>query len=86
MAAHRFVTDRSLSGETLECLVRTLEGAHVGNVTGVVIGIMLKHGDYTFGICGEAFRNPTVALGVADMMKDELRSIIHQRTHLGSTF
>lgn len=68
----RLITLPDVSVETVQCLRALLAQAEAGDVLGVAYCAMHKRRHYTIHTCGEAHKNPTFALGMAQVLSDDL--------------
>lgn len=68
----RLISMNGVSRETVECLRTLLAQAEAGDVLGVAYCAMHKQRHYTIHTCGEAHKNPTFALGMAQVLSDDL--------------
>jgi hypothetical protein len=67
------------SNEPLQCLLKLLEQAKEGEITGFVVGVTLRRNRYAVTVCGEPKRDPCYGRGVAAAIDDELRELVHER-------
>ena len=71
------------SHEVVAVLNGLLEAAKVGALNGIVFGASFKGQRYLCDAAGAMHRNPVLALGVAQMLTEELSHLI--RREAGST-
>ncbi len=62
----------TLSNKTVECLETLLAQAKSGEVIGIAFTAMLKRRGYIANSAGEAYRNPTFAIGMTHALVKKL--------------
>lgn len=62
----------ALSVDTVECLRELLIEAQEGHLIGLAFAAMYRRRKYIVDTAGEAYRNPTFALGMTDVLHHEL--------------
>lgn len=60
--------------DVVEALEYLLAEARAGRLIGLAYGAMFRRRHYIVETAGEAHRNPLFALGVIDILEDELRA------------
>ena len=60
--------------DVIEALEYLLDEARKGHLIGIAYGAMFRRRHYIVETAGEAHRNPLFALGVIDILEDELRA------------
>jgi hypothetical protein len=65
----------SISHDTVEALEILLKDARAGRMIGLTFTAMYKHRNYVVNSAGEAYRNPTFALGMVVVL---INYLMHQ--------
>lgn len=55
---------RPVSNDTVRCLRALLAEAERGEIHGICYAVMKSDREFTYNLCGEAFRNPAWAAGM----------------------
>ncbi len=55
---------RPVSNDTVRCLRALLDEAERGEIHGICYAVMKSDREFTYNLCGEAFRNPAWAAGM----------------------
>lgn len=69
----------SISRDTIEALQTLLDDAKTGDVIGVAYAVMYKRKDYIVNVAGEAYRSPTFARGMVQVLGDHLIDMIRAK-------
>jgi hypothetical protein len=67
----------SISHDSVEALKTLLDDAERGDLIGIAFTAMYKKRSYIVNAAGEAHRNPTFALGMAEVLNDYLRDQVN---------
>jgi len=78
---YRLVPD-NISHDTVECLAVLLEGARIGEITGIAYACTMKRMRYITNVAGICYTNPTLARGCVNALDDELAGLVHRRDPL----